>query len=123
MAIEFDDADFDVSDWRITYGDSSEIEFDLEGNTAFVKVINASPSGYGIGTELCDRFEKLAIAAGCEHVEVPCSLTSEALCFWIATGYDLQNKRERRKMDWIIEHDREPPNEMQGIILLKKRLI
>jgi hypothetical protein len=122
MAIEFNDEDFEVSDWRITYGSSSAIEFDIEGEYAFVKEINALPSGCGIGTELCTRFEEMATSAGCKLVEVPASLTSGAICFWLAMGYDVQDKRERRKMNWVIEHDRAPRNDIQGVIVLEKRL-
>ena len=122
MTIEFEDADFEVSDWKITYAGSSDIEFDIEGDAAFVKEINVCRTGCGIGTALCEKFEEFARSVGCKIVEVPASLTSAALCFWSAMGYELRNKRERRKMNWVIEHDREPPNETQGVIVLEKRL-
>ena len=122
MPIEFDDADFEVSDWKITYGHYSELEYEIDGVSATVHSINAAPCGRGIGTALCRKFETLAVDADCKIISVPVSLTSEALCFWIAMGYDLQNKRERRKMNWVIAHNREPHDEMQGVIVLEKRL-
>ena len=122
MAIEFDDADFDVSDWRITYGCCSELEYEIDGVSAIVHSINATPSGCGIGTALCRKFENLAVDAGCEIISVPVSLTSEAVSFWKAMGYDLQNKQERRKMSKITEDDYELHDDVQGVIVLEKIL-
>ena len=122
MAIEFDDADFDVSDWRITYGCCSELEYEIDGVSAIVHSINATPSGCGIGTALCRKFENLAVDAGCEIISVPVSLTFEAVSFWKAMGYDLQNKQEQRKMSKIIEHDYELCDDTQGVIVLEKIL-
>jgi len=122
MPIEFEEKDFEVSDWKITYGHCSELEYEIDGVSAVVHSINATPSGRGIGTALCRKFEKMAVDAGCKVISVPVSLTSEALCFWSAMGYESQNKRDCRKMNWVIEHDREPRNEEQGVIVLEKRL-
>ena len=123
MAIEFEETDFEVSDWKITYGYCSALEYDIEGETATVHSINASPGGCGIGRASCQKFEKMAIDTGCNFAIVPASLTAEALGFWVAMGYDVEDKRDRRKMKRIIERGCESRDDGQGVIVLEKRFI
>jgi hypothetical protein len=121
MYNDFDEANIRISDSNITYG-QSELEYEIDGECAIVQSINVMPKGCGIGTLLCQTFEKLAKSEGYKIIAVPVSLTSEALCFWQAIGYELQNKRERRKMNRIIETDFPPRNDTQGVIVMEKRL-
>jgi len=122
MNDEFDDTDFEISDWKITYAHGSELEYEIDGVSATVSEINASPRGCGIGTALCRRFEKLAADSGCKVISVPASLTSEAIGFWLAMGYDVKNKNDRRKVSRIIESSYDCSEDTQGIVVLEKRL-
>ena len=123
MAIEFEETDFEVSDWKITYGYCSALEYDIEGETATVHSINASPGGCGIGRALCQKFEKMATDTGCNFAIVPSSLTAETVGFWVAMGYDVENKRDRRRMKKIMDDNYDLDNDMQGVIVLAKKLI
>jgi len=122
MVIEFEDTDFEVSDWAISYGCCSALEYEIDGDSATVHSINAQPSGYGIGRALCRKFEKIAVDAGCEIIFVPASLSSEALGFWTAMGYDAENKRDCRRVKRIIEHGCNSYADPQGVIVLEKKL-
>ncbi|MDR3108230.1 MAG: GNAT family N-acetyltransferase [Planctomycetaceae bacterium] len=113
--------ELEISDWRISYG-RSELEYEIDGDYAHVQAINAEPKGCGIGTLLCQKFEDIAKSEGCKVIEVPVSLTSEALCFWRAMGYELRNKSDQRKMKRIIETDMMPRDDPQGVIVMQKRL-
>jgi hypothetical protein len=123
MALEFEDADFDVSDWRIAYGYTSALEYDIDGEIAVVGCINASPGGCGIGRALCIKFEEIALAEGCKVAVVPSSLTDEAVGFWVAMGYDVENKEDRRRMRKILKGNYNADNDIQGVIVLAKKLI
>jgi GNAT superfamily N-acetyltransferase len=125
MLNNFDDIETElkIDDGRISYH-LSYLAYYIDGDVAVISAIDANPRGRGIGTMLYRKFEEIILATGCNIVEVPSSLSSVALSFWLAMGYNTQNKRDKKKIEKILYSGFENIfNDPQGVLVLEKQII
>lgn len=124
--LERDQVELEITiDETVISCEYGELEYSFDDDYASVNAISVSYSRTreGIGTQLVNRLETIALENGIKLIEVPCSPTREAILFWISVGYSPTTKEERQWVRKISNSYREERwDTPSGVVVMSKKL-
>ena len=115
-----DSIEYTITEDKI-FCDYGDLDYDIDGKTAFVQAISVYRTGEGIGRKLVELFEETAIKENTECAFVPASPTKEAISFWKAMRYKPSDEDDKYWARKIISGWKEGHWETtSGVVVMEK---